>query len=206
MSIKSSAAAVCQKCGKEHKIDIYKSINSAENPELKAAVLDGSLFLWECPHCGASNLVGYECLYHDPDEKFMVWMLPFGLPEGPEKDAIVNQTKAMGDYRLRIVKNAGDLMEKVLVFDAGLDDRCIELVKWIASREEGMDGVSNLHFYRLQDDVMVFSGVKGGAMQGFGFGLNVYEDCAGIIARNPDIAKEESFAEVDSEWVNSVLG
>ncbi|MBQ0096179.1 MAG: hypothetical protein KBS53_00835, partial [Bacteroidales bacterium] len=140
-----------------------------------------------------------------------VWMLPFGEPEGPEKDAIMNQTRAMGDYRLRIVSDAGDLMEKVIIFDAGLDDRCIELVKYVAGNE--LQNVTNLHFYRMQDDVMVFSGVKvpvdgsgsQGKMEGFGFGLNVYEDCRGILQRNPDLAVEDGFARVDADWVASIL-
>lgn len=203
MSIKSQAMAVCKKCGKQHRVDIYKSINTVSDPQLKAAVLSGELFLWECPECGTGNLMAYDCLYHDPEEKFMVWMLPFGEPEGPQKDAIMLQAKAMGDYKLRIVSNAGDLMEKVMIFDAGLSDRCIELVKYIGGQE--LKDVTNLHFYRMQDDVMVFSGVKGGKMDGFGFGLNVYEDCQGILLRNEEVAREDGFCRVDAEWVDSII-
>lgn len=208
MSIKSKAVAVCKHCGKEHEVEIYKSINVGSDPQLKAAVLSGEMFLWECPHCGKANLASYDCLYHDPEEKVMVWLLPFGEPEGPEKDAIMNQAKAMGDYRLRIVGNAGDLMEKVMIFDAGLDDRCIELVKYVACQEQELQAVSNLHFYRIQDDVMVFSGVKdssAGSLEGFGFGLNVYEDCSGILGRNPGLAREDGFARIDAGWVDSIL-
>lgn len=209
MSIITNGKAVCSKCGKEHVVKIYKSINVAQDPELKEKVLDGSLFLWECPDCGASNLVAYDSLYHDPEAKLMIWMLPFGEPEGAEKTAIMNQAKAMGDYHLRIVANAGDLMEKLIIFEAGFDDHCIELVKYVAGKE--MPDVSNLHFYRLQDDTMVFSGLKqspddpNGTMGGFGIGINVYEDCQGIIARNPDIAKEDGFMKVDAAWVNSIM-
>lgn len=203
MSIKTQALAVCQKCSQQHKVDIYKSINTATDPDLKESVLNGELFLWNCPDCGQANLVAYDCLYHDPDEKFMVWMLPFGQPEGPEKDAIMHQAKAMGDYKLRIVTNAGDLMEKVMIFDAGLNDRCIELVKYVASQE--LKDVTNLHFYRMQDDVMVFSGVKGGKMDGFGFGLNVYEDCQGILQRNEAVSAEEGFATIDAKWVDAII-
>jgi len=203
MSLISKAIANCSSCGAEQTIEIYKSINAATDPDLKAKVLSGEAFLWECSKCGKSNLAAYDCLYHDPEQKIMVWMLPFGEPEGPEKDAIMNQTRAMGDYRLRIVNNAGDLMEKVMIFDAGLDDRCIELVKFVALKE--LPGVSNLHFYRMQDDVMVFSGVKEGKMDGFGFGLNVYEDCRGILARNKDLSAESGFAHIDSDWINGIL-
>lgn len=208
MSLKAQAAAVCSKCGKQHIVEIHKSVNVASDPELKGKVLSGELFLWECPACGQKNLMSYDLLYHDPVEKFMVWMLPGGEPEGPQKTAIMNQARAMGDYRLRIVANAGDLIEKVMIFDAGLSDRCIELVKFISGEE--MPGVENLHFYRLQDDVMVFSGVhtqgeKAGMMDGFGIGLNVYEDCEGIVDRNPAIGVENGFEHIDAGWVGKIL-
>lgn len=205
MSLKTQVSASCHKCGCEHKLHIYKSINSAADPQLKASLLDGSLFLWECPACGERNLVSYECLYHDPDQKIMIWMLPSGAPRVLEDDAILNRVRTMEDYRFRIVANPGELMEKVLIFDAGLDDRCMEMVKYVASREEGMTDVTNLHFYRIQDDVMVFSGVKASGMQLFGFGLNVYQDCEGIIARNGDIARESGFEKIDTEWIEGIL-
>ena len=48
MSIIRKADAACSKCGTKNEITIYRSINTAENPELKEKVRDGSLFLWKC--------------------------------------------------------------------------------------------------------------------------------------------------------------
>lgn len=204
MSLKSTAISACSKCGSNHQITIYKSINVATEPQLKEKVLSGELFLWECPSCGSSNLVTYDCLYHDPDQKIMIWMLPGGEPSGKEKEAIFNQAKSMGDYKLRIVSNAGELMEKVIIFDAGMSDRVMEIVKYVSGKE--MPEVSNLHFYRMQDDTMVFSGVKDGKMDGFGVGINVYEDCCGIVSRNPDLGEENGFARIDPAWVEEIMG
>ena len=75
MSIINEALAPCSKCGQQHKVIVYRSINISENPELKDKVKDGSLFLWECPHCGQVNLAKYETLYHDPAAKLMVWLI-----------------------------------------------------------------------------------------------------------------------------------
>ena len=55
---------------------VYRSINVSENPEYKDAVRSGSVFMWRCPECGTPNLVCYEMLYHDPDRKMMLWLLP----------------------------------------------------------------------------------------------------------------------------------
>ncbi len=41
MSIINEALAPCSKCGQQHKVIVYNSINIADNPELKAKVMDG---------------------------------------------------------------------------------------------------------------------------------------------------------------------
>ncbi len=76
----------CRVCSQSHKVEAWNRINVSENPELKEKVKDGSLFVWECPHCGASNLIPGQTLYHDPDARLMVFLLPDGaLPESPSR-------------------------------------------------------------------------------------------------------------------------
>ena len=135
MSIINEAIAPCTKCGQQHKITVYRSINTSENPELKAKVSDGSLFLWECPHCGQVNLAKYETLYHDPAGKLMVWLIPSGEISETQMQAITMHTKAMGGYTLRRVNDMGNLMEKVLIADAGLNDIVLEMCKYVTKLE-----------------------------------------------------------------------
>ena len=135
MSIINEALAPCSKCGQQHKIVIYKSINISDNPELKDKVKDGSLFLWECPHCGQVNLAKYETLYHDPQKKLMVWLIPSGEISEAQMQAITMHTKAMGGYTLRRVNDMGSLMEKVLIADAELDDVVLEMCKFVTKME-----------------------------------------------------------------------
>ena len=70
------ALVSCKNCNKQTEVELRQSINVALDPELKARVKDGSLFVWECPYCGQRNLALYQTLYHDPDAKLMVWLLP----------------------------------------------------------------------------------------------------------------------------------
>ena len=219
MSIITEALAPCTKCGQQHKITVYRSINIAENPELKAKVADGSLFLWECPHCGQVNLAKYETLYHDPVKKLMVWLIPAGDVSETQMQAITMHTKAMGGYTLRRVNDMGSLMEKVLVTEAGLDDVVLEMCKYITKlemiqktvgveqKEEFM--ASTFHFYRCEGEaderILTFMYALDGQMLGVNIGWNVYQDCAGILERNPQIRSEEGFSKVDAEWLNSRL-
>lgn len=219
MSITTQALAPCSKCGQQQTVTVYRSINISENPELKAKVRDGSLFLWECPHCGQVNLARYETLYHDPAARLMVWLIPAGEISETQMQAITMHTKAMGGYTLRRVNDMGSLMEKVLVNDAGLDDVVLEMCKYVTKMEMIQKSVpaeqkeeflaADFHFYRCegedQERIITFMYALDGQMLGVNIGWNVYQDCAGILERNPEVRPDEGFAKVDAEWLNSKL-
>ena len=215
MSIINQAIAPCSKCGQQNTVTVYKSINIADNPELKDKVRDGSLFLWECPHCGQMNLAKYETLYHDPAKKLMVWLIPSGEISETQMKAITMHTKAMGGYTLRRVSDMGSLMEKVLIHDAGLDDVAVEMCKYVTKLEmvqkmvgqEKKDAfmVSVFHFYRCEEEILTFMYGMDSQMQGVNVGMNVYQDCTGILERNPQMKPEEGFELIDAEWLGSKL-
>jgi len=218
MSIVKETEVRCSKCGAAHSFKVYRSINVAENPELKDSVKDGSIFVWECPDCGQKNLAKYETLYHDPASKTMIWLLPTGNFQASEMAAITNHTKAMGGYRLRRVSDIGSLMEKLLIFEAGLDDVVVEMCKYVtkaemaakAGEERAQEIISMpMHFYRVGEHegqkYFTLSFPDNGKMVGCNIGYNVYEDCLGILSRNPSITPEEGFAKVDSEWLLSIM-
>lgn len=196
--------ANCKKCGRPTEIDVRQSINVALDPELKARVKDGSLFVWECPYCGHHNLAVYQTLYHDPDARLMVWLLP-GDAQPPQQ--VADAVKQLDGYTLRMVREVGDLIEKVNLHDAGLDDCVLEMCKWVTRRElaqktpEAMD--ARLRFLRTEgaDNELVMAFPLNGQMQVVNIGFNVYEDARGILARNPSVKAPEGFAQIDSAWV-----
>lgn len=218
MSILTQASSPCSKCGNRNTVDIYKSINVSENPELKDKVRDGSLFLWECPHCGQVNLARYETLYHDPEGKLMVWLIPEGDVSETQMQAITMHTKAMGGYTLRRVNDTGSLMEKILVHDSGLDDVVLEMCKYAVKMEmasklsnEQAAGLitSAFRFYRLEGDgddrLITMMYPHDGQMVGIKIGWNVYQDCQGILERNGNIRPSEGFARIDTDWLSSIM-
>ena len=219
MSIINEALAPCSKCGQQQKVTIYGSINISENPELKEKVRNGSLFLWECPHCGQVNLAKYETLYHDPAAKLMVWLIPQGEISETQMQAITMHTKAMGGYTLRRASDMGTLMEKVLINDAGLDDVVLEMCKYVTKMEMVQKMVdqdkkeqfmaADFHFYRSEGDgderLLTFMYPMDGQMLGVNIAWNVYQDCAGILERNPQIRPSEGFELIDASWLASKL-
>ena len=219
MSITNQALAPCSKCGQQTKVTVYRSINISENPELKAKVKDGSLFLWECPHCKQVNLAKYETLYHDPAAKLMIWLIPSGEISETQMQAITMHTKAMGGYTLRRVNDMGSLMEKVLISDEGLDDVVLEMCKYVTKLEMLQKSVgaeqkdefmaSTFHFYKSEGEgderALTFMYGMDGQMLGVNIGWNVYKDCAAILERNQQIKPADGFAKIDAEWLGSVL-
>lgn len=217
MSIRTESIATCSKCGKRTGLTIYKSINISEDPSLKEKVKDGSLFLWKCPSCGQMNLARYDTLYHDPEKHLMVWLLQDENMSETQMHSISLHAKAIGNYTLRRVTDTGSLMEKVLIFDSGLDDLVIEMCKYVlkmeliskSSDENAAKNIMDmpLHFFRLNGESpdnrsISFMYPEDGQMKKMDIGYNVYEDCTGILQRNPQIRPSEGFEKVDQEWLS----
>ena len=67
-------------------------------------------------------MYGYPLLYHDMDKRVMIWCAPRPLDQLPSPPLVAG-------HRLRVVHSPNHLVEKILAFDAGLDDRAIEILK-----------------------------------------------------------------------------
>ena len=198
------AHANCSHCGKSTEIELRTSIQVAEDPELKLRVKDGSLFVWECPYCGHRNLAKYQTLYHDPQARLMVWLLPGG--EQPPK-AVEEAVAGLEGYTLRLVREVGDLIEKVNIQDAALDDVVLEVCKWVTRQELAAKNPeareAPLRFLRTEgaDNDLVMALPLNGQMQMLHVGFNVYEDARGIVGRNPALRPAQGFAQVDAAWL-----
>ena len=178
----------CPNCGKAFEVEAVAAINTERDPELKERLLSGELFLRECPHCGARTLAKFPLLYHDPAEKLMIWLSDGSADTEARMQAAVTGNDFEG-YTGRIVDTPGALIEKVKIFDAGLDDISLEMAKFVTRQELGKD--ADLLFFGLDgaDNEITLTYPEAGQMQLVKIGFNVYEDCAGIILRNPDIKK-----------------
>ena len=206
----------CPHCRHEEKIQAYPGINVSSNPELKDKVKDGSLFLWKCSNCGASNLAVYQSVYHDPSERLLVWLAP--AESGGEADSAASSIarqldtpegrRILDGYALRKVTKAGDLMEKVRIFDCGLDDVAMEMAEKESDRDKAAAILAlDLKFVKTEgaDNDLIFTYPDNGSMTCIKAGFNVYEDCRGIVQRNPDIRPTPGFAIVDAQWLSSKI-
>lgn len=129
MSTQMSKDVGCPKCGAAVRTRMWPGICVQDSPELRARVLAETLFDWKCPDCGYEAHFLYPCLYHDRDRKFMVYLAPNGST-GEFQPVDVSRTfpQLCGVVK-RVVSTQAEMKEKILIFEAGLDDRAVELVK-----------------------------------------------------------------------------
>lgn len=196
---------VCRKCGFRGQMPIFDIINTAESPELKERLLSGDLFVWECPHCGAKNLVGFPLLYHDPALKFLAW-LGNGQKELEDQMVAAFEEQELENYTARMVDSPGELLEKIKIFEAGLDDITMELCKFITRQD--LEKNVDLKFFGLDgpDHTITFAYPENGQMQMAETGFEVYEDCAGIIRRNPAVTENaRGLVRVNREWLERFI-
>ena len=140
MSKQETTKINCPKCDKEHDFTIWSSINVTLDPDKKEAVLNRKAFTFECPDCKEKTLYTYDFLYHDMEQKVMIYhvttnealvqaMEGFAQMKNIEGgDGILNGPEVEG-YKKRIVRSLNELREKIFIFDAGLDDRVVEIFK-----------------------------------------------------------------------------
>lgn len=128
---------VCPKCGKQGKFPVWEKVDVQAQPALKAALHYGALFRYQCPKCGTLVNINYSVLYEDADKKLALYYAA-NQEDVQQMQQVFNSAPKdydgptpWGDYKKRIVVSQNQLREKVLIFDAGLDDRVIELLKLV---------------------------------------------------------------------------
>ncbi|ARP51169.1 MULTISPECIES: CpXC domain-containing protein [Caproicibacterium] len=129
MSTQVNKDVCCPQCGKPVRTKMWTGISADTEPLLRQKVRDETLFDWQCPHCGYQAELVYPCLYHDKNHKFMIYLVPEGNEKSLRKVEVDKRFPQLAGVKKREVASPMELKEKVLIFEAGLDDMGVELVK-----------------------------------------------------------------------------
>ena len=98
----------CPKCHEAFEIKGYETINASLDEELKAKLIKTELFKHTCPECGEAFSEPYSLKYQDMEKEYMEEVL-----------------EMFPNYRIRIVKDVMDLLEKIHIFESNLNDKII---------------------------------------------------------------------------------
>jgi hypothetical protein len=185
MSRPNQTTVTCKQCGAQQPFTAWETLNVTLNPKEKEELLKGALTKFTCSKCNWSAEVSYPLLYHDMDRQFMVWLWP--AAGEPDVRGMPFQA-GTENYKFRVVGSRIELAEKVFIFDAGLDDRVIEMMK-LMSRVQPSGGNSlregTILFARVAGDEkgkrLGFEHRHGSPPQNFEVPYEVYEKVAATI-------------------------
>jgi hypothetical protein len=110
----------------------YDSVNVSLNSDYKERLINGELTIFTCHKCEYQVEMVYPILYHDMENKLMIYLDPDGQLDlnGLGNKQFLFGTLLKDSYRYRIVSTREELVEKILIFDDNLDDRPFELFKY----------------------------------------------------------------------------
>ncbi len=222
MSLTGNAHVQCPECGHEMDVVFYESINSMENPEIKGQIISGSFFQIKCEKCGAVTPLVYKTLFHEQgkymiflslsDQDYMETTKAIASYRGEKKGLFGKKTFTgpLANYIFRIVKNQGELEEKIRILDAGLDDRVIEGTKLVTK----MDVEKNLPEFVYSK--IIFGGItENGDYRLFFVGKNdenleatipksQYDSTAAYLLKKRPSIQEDDIV-IDQRWVEKAL-
>jgi len=67
----------CPSCNSLQTVEIWRSINTKENPELKTELFEGRINVFHCLECDFEGSLPVDLLYHDVEKQFCVQFFPF---------------------------------------------------------------------------------------------------------------------------------
>jgi len=191
MSRPIQKTVTCKQCGTPQPFTVWESLNVTLNPLEKEELLKGTLTKFTCLKCNWSAEVTYPMLYHDMQRQLMFWLWP---AKGDPDVAGMPLQAGIENYKFRIVDSRIDLVEKIFIFDAGLDDRVIEMMK-LMSRVQPAGGNSlregPILFARVVGEAagkrLSFEHIHGGMHQCFEVPYEVYEKVVATIPATPPV-------------------
>lgn len=142
MSLWQPFGVRCLDCEASYDIELMDALNASRHPMLRDAILEQSLHRPRCPHCGLQVAVEFETVYTDFGRGHYVGVC-VGNGSTWRTDlerhrAAFDQSFTLGPeianeigwgLMTRMVYGLGALREKLIIWDAGLDDYIIEAVK-----------------------------------------------------------------------------
>jgi hypothetical protein len=152
----------CPQCRRQIDVDLLDSVNVKTDPALKERLMMNQVNAVTCPDCRLAFRVDKPLLYSDPDRRLLVYWIPVAeghAEEGEEQfSAWLRDMGAVLPDGLRapdihLVFTRTELVERIFLKEAGLDERIIEYIKYlIYSKNAGrMNPAEKAVLFNAQD-------------------------------------------------------
>ena len=124
-SITGKVPVRCPLCGAVHDAAVVQSIDAHADPVVKGRLLAGELNVLAC-HCGKRTPLAATIVFVDTAKQFYCQVVPDAVAV-PRAIAAFRESGTQGTQR--IVRTQNELIEKIKILDAGLQDWAIERIK-----------------------------------------------------------------------------
>jgi hypothetical protein len=161
------------RCGTSFEGELWSSVHVSRSPEVRDRILEGTFHRFECPACGQPVVVERRLAYIDVPRR--QWFTVFPRIDLRHRDELVAFARAAfretmierapelvqgwaAEMTERAVFGLASLREKLVVLEAGLDDRLIECLKLQLFRTAGLvlHPDTFLHVAAVESDELVF--------------------------------------------------
>ena len=202
MSIPHQQEINCPNCGTPISFTLWDSINTMI-PNAISDIISGKLFDIECDKCGYKTRVDYPILFNDMVHHVMIYYIHSDQMEDTIRTASIMR---MIGSEVRIVTSQNELREKAMIFNSGLDDRVIEIVKLLTLEELGdqLQGrnVDAIYFDK-RDAAYCFTLIMDGQHASVGINIDSVNTLADTMKQS--LAETTQEYVVDRDWAERFL-
>ena len=140
MSQQKTYKIACPKCHRVADVALYEAVNVDTHPELRDAIMQNRLNAVTCEICDFSFRIDKPLLYNDPAQRWMIYWIPlsgqdYGRAEAVFREHLGRMTAMLpNDMHLpefHLVFTRTELVERIFLREAGLNDRVIEYIKYM---------------------------------------------------------------------------
>jgi len=195
---------VCPYCGRKFETEVYDSIITDTDPDLRDRCVSGDLFRISCPHCKRDYMIQYPLVYVDRKNRFILFVS--SEPEVPEAVRKIAAGPAAAGYRMRRTPTLSEFSEKIQIFEDGVDDRLVELAKYdsliefIDNRKGSAEDVTGIEYQRTENGVMKFNVRTEDRGMSFLIPVTMIEE---ELEQDKDRYRidDENFPVINAEWI-----
>lgn len=174
-------------CEYSFEINFPEHVDLEKEKDVMDKILDGNFMTVNCPQC--QTLLKPELPFRLIDNSRSLDI--FFIPEMDRSAFLMDNLEYQLENPARVVIGYKELVEKLIIFKSGLDDKVIETIKYyILSKAQSTEhtGEIFIYFHGKQDDKLVFyiEGLKEDEIAQYDVSNSVYDKAA------LDLDKKES--------------
>ena len=207
----------CEKCGNIQDVNIFPYINFNENPEYYALVKELDVFKIICDKCNTDAIVKYDALYLNEKEKYFIYLLTdkdlvqkFRHQITYFIETVLNKDEKYNfdEFKTRLVFNTNQLVEKLAIFEIGLNDKVIEIIKYGFYENNLIDTTrfDSVYFDGIKEtklEFVLFSSENKEDIDKIYIDIEFYNQVIDKISKLND--ENFIFPNIDEEWVKTKI-